>query len=209
MYNRVRCLAEQNTCIVLPGTPLLQGLWLKSWHLLQPIINLYVLSVKTSHQARFCLLNIISCNFIYNNDGIFKLWEFYHSHPSTGNKQSVHIVSFPARHTRSCPSTGHTTNLFIHFKLSICSPVLFWICGSPVPPPLTSPSQASVVHPSAHLSSPAWVWGLLLVGIYPWSARNKIGILFITYCFQHRNCSRLKVMSESAVQRLVVLCWSL
>ena len=31
--------------------------------------------------------------------GFCKLWEFYHSCPSARNKQSIHIVSFPAGHT--------------------------------------------------------------------------------------------------------------
>ena len=40
---------------------------------------------------------------------IVKLWEFYRSHPSSGNKQSLHIVSFSALCMRSRPSAGHTT----------------------------------------------------------------------------------------------------
>ena len=53
--------------------------------------------------------NIISCHFTYNANGMFQLWEFYHLHPSAGNKQSVHIVSFPAGRTRSRPSAEYTT----------------------------------------------------------------------------------------------------
>ena len=40
--------------------------------------------------------NIIFCIFMSNANGIFKLWEFYHSHPFAGNKQSIYIVCFPA-----------------------------------------------------------------------------------------------------------------
>ena len=53
--------------------------------------------------------NIISCNYICSANGIFKLWEFYHSCPSARNKQSVHIVSLPAWRTRSHRSAGHIT----------------------------------------------------------------------------------------------------
>ena len=35
-------------------------------------IHLYVLFVEISYQARFCLSNIISCNFIYSANRIFK-----------------------------------------------------------------------------------------------------------------------------------------
>ena len=38
---------------------------------------------------------------------IVKLCEFYRSHPSAGNKQSLHIVSFSAVRMRSRPSAGH------------------------------------------------------------------------------------------------------
>ena len=76
---------------------------------LSPINHLYVLFVQMSYQAIFFSSNIISCNFIYNANGIFKLWEFYRSRPSARNKQSVHIVSFPAGRTHSCPSARHTT----------------------------------------------------------------------------------------------------
>ena len=53
--------------------------------------------------------NIISCNIIYSANGNFKSWAFYRSCPSAGNKQSVHIVSFPSGRTCSCPSAGYTT----------------------------------------------------------------------------------------------------
>ena len=51
--------------------------------------------------------NIISCNFIYDANGIFKSWGFYRSRPSARNKQCVHIFRFPERRCL-CPSVGHT-----------------------------------------------------------------------------------------------------
>ena len=68
--------------------------------------------------------NIISCNVYYTNR-IFKSWEFYHSCPSAGNNQSVHIDSFAARHMRSHPSAGHTTVyvfMTVIFSSILCSP---------------------------------------------------------------------------------------
>ena len=50
----------------------------------------------------------ISCNFKYNVYVIFKLWGFYHSHPSAGNKQSIYIVSFPAGRKHPHPFARHT-----------------------------------------------------------------------------------------------------
>ena len=85
---------------------------LKSGHLyfnLSPMNNLHALFIEISYQAWFCLQNIISCNFIYNANGILKSWEFYHSCPSAGNMQSIGIISFSARRTRSHPSARHTT----------------------------------------------------------------------------------------------------
>ena len=55
----------------------------------QFIICMFYLS-KFHTKQDFCL------HFIYTGNGIFKLWEFYHPCPSAGNKQSAHIVSFPA-----------------------------------------------------------------------------------------------------------------
>ena len=73
-------------------------------HLVQPIANLYVFYLSKCHTKQDFSSDIISLNFIYNPKllmGFLKSLEFYHSHPSAGNKQSVHIVSFPARCTRS------------------------------------------------------------------------------------------------------------
>ena len=53
----------------------------------------------------------ISCNFIYNVEGIFKLWKFFCSRPFAGNTQSVHNVSFPAGHACSLCSSGHACSL--------------------------------------------------------------------------------------------------
>ena len=72
------------------------------------IYHLYVLFVWISYQARFGL-KISYPAIIYNGNRIVKLWEFYRSHPSAGNKQSLHIVSFSALRMRSRLSAGHTT----------------------------------------------------------------------------------------------------
>ena len=56
--------------------------------------------------------DITFCNFIDNANGIFQLWEFYHSCPFARNKQSIHSVSFPVHaftsfcwaHNKMCPS---------------------------------------------------------------------------------------------------------
>ena len=81
--------------IVLPGTHhSARCMRLKSWYLLQPIANLSFvcfLYVEISYQARFSLYQIKSCSFIYNANGIYKLWEFYRSCPFAGNNQSIHM----------------------------------------------------------------------------------------------------------------------
>ena len=66
--------------------------------------------------------NIISCKYIYNVNRIFKIVVVF---LSAGNKQSVHIVSFPAGRMCSRPSAGHPTisqmcknvNLLLHLNL--------------------------------------------------------------------------------------------
>ena len=82
---------------------------LKSWHLHQPIANLsFVCFIcRTFIPMKILASNIISCNSIYDANGMFKSWGFYRSHPSASNKQSVHIVRFPGCRC-SCPSVGHT-----------------------------------------------------------------------------------------------------
>ena len=55
------------------------------------------------------LSSIISCKFIYNANGKYRLWEFYLPRPSSRNKPSVHIVSIPAGRTHSRSSAAHTT----------------------------------------------------------------------------------------------------
>ena len=96
-----------NTCIVLLGTHRsARCMRLKSWHLLRrkfsqlPIYHLYVLFVSQNFIPSMILPSniMIFCNFIYNANGIFKSWKFYCSRPSAGNKQSIHIASFPVRH---------------------------------------------------------------------------------------------------------------
>ena len=89
---------------------------LKSWHILQPITNLsfvwIVLFFENFIPSKILSSNIISCNFNFNAKAILRSWEFYRSHPFAGNRQSVHIVSFPAGHTRSHRCAGHT--MIIH-----------------------------------------------------------------------------------------------
>ena len=95
------------------------------------IYHLYVLFVWISYQAR-------SSNCIYNGNRIVKLWEFYRSHPSAGNKQSLHIVSFSALRMRSRPSAGHTTiciiclpsGLYNYVKLSTHGIVFVYITSA-------------------------------------------------------------------------------
>ena len=92
-----------------------RGMCLKSWHLqvqVQPIANLsFVCFIcRNFNPSKILSSNISSCNFIYNANGVYKLWEFYCSLPFAGNKPSMHNVSFffPARCARSCRSAGHT-----------------------------------------------------------------------------------------------------
>ena len=71
------------------------------------IYNLYVLFVWISYQARFGLK--ISYLAIVFTIGLLNCGSFNRSHPSAGNEQSLHIVSFSALRMRSRPSAGHTT----------------------------------------------------------------------------------------------------
>ena len=63
--------------------------------------------------------NNISCNFIFNANWIFKSLTFYRSHPSAGNKQSIHIVSFPAGCMRSRPAGSWLCIFFINLNIII------------------------------------------------------------------------------------------
>ena len=94
------------------NSPFCQAHALKSGHLLQLIANLLFVCFicRNFIPSQIMSLNIISWNFIYNTQGIFKSWQFYCSHPFGGNKQSVHIVSFPAGRVRSRRSSGHLTD---------------------------------------------------------------------------------------------------
>ena len=78
----------------------------------------YLLKLTTRIPSKILSSNTISCTFylftiLLNMSYLFTMlmgsWEFYHSCPSAGNKQSVHIVSVPAGRTCLCPSAGHTT----------------------------------------------------------------------------------------------------
>ena len=84
------------------------------------------MSLKSSHQhipSKILSSNIISYNFIYNVNGIFESLDFNCSRPSAGTKQSVHIVSFPARHTHARPSAGHKNDI----TMSLCVNVLLYV----------------------------------------------------------------------------------
>ena len=102
---------DMNVGIVLPGTHCsARPMRLKTRHLLQPTANLLIVRFigRNFIPSKILSSNIISYNFINNANGIFKLWGFYRSCPSAGNKQSIHVVSFPAGRTRSRPSARHT-----------------------------------------------------------------------------------------------------
>ena len=94
---------DVNTCIVLPGThpSAMAGacVWSLDTYIPLPIYHFYVLFVDISYQAWFCL-QISSPAILFDNvNGMFKS-EFYCSCPSAGNKQSIHIINFPARQMR-------------------------------------------------------------------------------------------------------------
>ena len=93
--------------IALPGA----CVWsLDTYFNLLPINTLYVYFMcRNFIPSKILSSNIYPANFIYNANRIFTSWEFYCSHPSARNKQSVHIVSFPVRCKHSHPSAGHTT----------------------------------------------------------------------------------------------------
>ena len=76
------------------------------------IYHLYVLFVWISYQARFGLKISYPAIVFTMVIGLLNCGSFYRSHPSAGNKQSLHIVSFSAMRMRSRPSAGHTTILF-------------------------------------------------------------------------------------------------
>ena len=105
---------NSSTRVIVPGTHRsAMCMLLRSEHLLQLIVNLsfvivcFIVICQNCTPSKILSSNIISCNFIYNANGIFKSWEFYHSRPSAGNKKSVHIISFlDGRTWRTC--AGHT-----------------------------------------------------------------------------------------------------
>ena len=72
------------------------------------IYYLCVLFVTISHQGRFCLQVSYPAILFKMQMGFLNRGSFYHSRPFAGNKQRVHIVSFPGRRTRSCRSAGPT-----------------------------------------------------------------------------------------------------
>ena len=78
-------------CVIVQGTHRsARRMRLKSWHLLQTITNLSVVCFicRNFIPSRILSSNIISCNFIYNDNGIFKSWEFYHSCPLPGTSKA-------------------------------------------------------------------------------------------------------------------------
>ena len=91
---------DVNAHIVLPRTHCsARCMHLNSWHLLQAIPNvsycMFHLSKLYVYQARLCL-QISYPAILFTANGIFKLWEFYHSRLFAGKKESVHIPSFAA-----------------------------------------------------------------------------------------------------------------
>ena len=74
----------------------------------QFIICIFYLSKFHTNELKILPSDIISFNFIYSANGIFKWWEFYLSCPSAGNKQTVHVVSFACRaHTLTSFCRAH------------------------------------------------------------------------------------------------------
>ena len=108
----------------------------KSWHLLQFFANLSLVCFicRNFIPSEILSSNIYIMQFICSANGIFKSWEFYRSRPSSGKKQSVHIVSFPAWHMHSHPSAGHTMIYYCKFS-STCS---LWDFPEQMPPTLSS-----------------------------------------------------------------------
>ena len=83
-----------NAGILLPGTHhSARRMCLKSWHLLQvqPIANLSKIHTKLN-----VIIQISYPASLFTMLMGFSHHEFYYSHPFARNKQSVHIVSFPA-----------------------------------------------------------------------------------------------------------------
>ena len=93
--------------------------------------------VKILYQARFCLQISYFAILFTMLIGVLSF-----CCPSAGNKQSIHIVSLTARHTRSRPSAGHMTIYVItlgmnalhkdklvglnHLDLKLCSCSALW-----------------------------------------------------------------------------------
>ena len=105
---------------------------------------IWSLSTLTSTYRQFiiCLLLCLFVKISYHPDFVFKYHilqlynmlmgflnhgRFYHSCPFAGNKQSVHIVSFPAGRTSSHHSAGHTMIQLFNFwnMLIICAWTIF------------------------------------------------------------------------------------
>ena len=115
IYHTVVLGAQQNDVnarIVLPGTHHSTRHMLHAFEIWTPTSTYCQLLICMffcffiSYQARFCLqMSYPAILFIYNADGIFL--NPGNSCLSAGDTQSVHIVSFPAGSTRSCPSTRY------------------------------------------------------------------------------------------------------
>ena len=99
-----------------------------------PIYHLYVFIFRNFIPSKILSSNVISHNFIFNAKAIFRSWEFYRSHPFAGNRQSVHIVNFPAGHTCSYRSSGH---MMIYLVFPLFASLQFACCL--YTPPLSPP----------------------------------------------------------------------
>ena len=92
--------------IVLLGT----CVWsLDTYFNLSPLNHLCVLFVEILYQARFCLQISYPAILFTMQMGLLNPGSFIIHALLPGNKQSVHIVSFPAGRMHSHPSAGHTT----------------------------------------------------------------------------------------------------
>ena len=101
----VRCLAKRRKrmCCFAGNSLLCQT---NTFEVLTPT-STYHQFFEMSYKARFCF-QIYPVILLAMLMGFFKSWEFHHTHLCAGNKQSIHIISLPAEHTRSRPSAGHT-----------------------------------------------------------------------------------------------------
>ena len=100
--------------IVLPGA----CVWSHNTYFnLSPIYHMYVFFVKIPYQARFCLQISYSSNFIYNANGIFKLWEFLSVMPFCRKQAKHSACQFSCRAHTITSFTGYTMVNLLYFLI--------------------------------------------------------------------------------------------